>query len=47
MLPVKLIKPFILGHAHSKTTEIYTDVSTKSIGEMKSPLDTLNLKRKG
>ncbi|MDI6891080.1 MAG: tyrosine-type recombinase/integrase, partial [Thermodesulfovibrionales bacterium] len=26
----------ILGHAHSKTTEIYTHVSTKSIGKIKS-----------
>lgn len=34
----------LLGHAHSKTTEIYTPVSTKSIGKIKSPLDTLNLK---
>lgn len=34
----------LLGHAHSKTTEIYTHVSTKSIGKIKSPLDSLNLK---
>lgn len=37
----------ILGHQHSKTTEIYTHVSTKSIGKIKSPLDTLNLKKGG
>ncbi len=37
----------ILGHANSKTTEIYTHVSTKSLGKIKSPLDTLNLKGKG
>lgn len=34
----------LLGHKDSKTTEIYTHVSTKSIGKIKSPLDTLNLK---
>jgi hypothetical protein len=28
----------------SKTTEIYTHVSTKSIGKIKSRLDTLRLK---
>ncbi len=35
----------ILGHKDSKTTEIYTHVSTKGIGKIKSPLDTLNLKK--
>ena len=35
----------LLGHKDSKTTEIYTHVSTKSIGKIKSPLDTLNLKK--
>lgn len=35
----------ILGHKNSKTTEIYTHVSTKSIGRIKSPLDSLNLKK--
>ena len=34
----------ILGHQHSKTTEIYTHVSTKNISKIKSPLDNLNLK---
>jgi len=27
------------GYANSKTTEIYTHVSTKSLGKIKSPLD--------
>ena len=34
----------LLGHAHSKTTEIYTHFSTKSIGKIKNPLDSLNLR---
>jgi integrase/recombinase XerD len=33
----------LLGHAHSKTTEIYTHVSTKSLGKIRSPLDSLSL----
>ena len=33
-----------LGHKSSKTTEIYTHVSTKDIGKIKSPLDSLNIK---
>ena len=33
----------LLGHKSSKTTEIYTHVSTKSLGRIKSPLDSLNL----
>ena len=33
----------LLGHASSKTTEIYTHVSTKSIGKIRSPLDNLDL----
>lgn len=37
----------LLGHKDSKTTEIYTHVSTKSIGKIKSPLDTLNLEKGG
>jgi integrase/recombinase XerD len=32
----------ILGHSHSKTTEIYTHVSTKSIKNIKSPFDDLD-----
>jgi integrase/recombinase XerD len=36
-----------MGHSHNKTTEIYTHVSTKSIGKIKSPLDTLTLKKGG
>lgn len=31
----------LLGHASSKTTEIYTHVSKQAIGGIKSPLDTL------
>jgi site-specific recombinase XerD len=31
----------LLGHQSSKTTEIYTHVSTKDIGKIKSPLDFL------
>ncbi len=34
----------ILGHKSSKTTEIYTHVSNKDIGKIKSPLDNLNVK---
>lgn len=34
----------LLGHASSKTTEIYTHVSAKSIGSIRSPLDNLDLK---
>lgn len=37
----------LLGHKNSKTTEIYTHVSTKSLGKIKSPLDTLTLDEKG
>jgi len=33
----------LLGHASSKTTEIYTHVSTKSLGKIRSPLDNINL----
>lgn len=35
----------LLGHAHSKTTEIYTHVSTKSISKIQSPLDSLDFKK--
>ena len=31
----------LLGHKSSKTTEIYTHVSNKDIGRIKSPLDSL------
>lgn len=31
----------LLGHSHSKTTEIYTHVSTKDISNIQSPLDRL------
>ena len=34
----------LLGHASSKTTEIYTHVSTKSLGKIISPLDNLDIK---
>lgn len=37
----------LLGHSHSKTTEIYTHVSTKSLGKIQSPLDTLKLEKGG
>jgi hypothetical protein len=37
----------LLGHASSKTTEIYTHVSKKSLGKIVSPLDqVLQLRRK-
>jgi integrase/recombinase XerD len=32
----------ILGHKSSKTTEIYTYVSTKQIQKIKSPIDDFN-----
>ena len=31
----------LLGHSSSKTTEIYTHVSKKSLGNIKSPLDSI------
>lgn len=37
----------LLGHKSSKTTEIYTHVSQRSINKIKSPLDKLNLKITG
>ena len=37
----------LLGHAHSKTTEIYTHVSTKSLGKIQSPLDSLSIAKEG
>jgi len=36
----------LLGHVHSKTTELYTQVSTKSLGKIRSPLDGLALNDK-
>ncbi len=33
----------LLGHASSKTTEIYTHVSKKSIGKIRSPLENLDI----
>jgi len=35
----------LLGHAHSKTTKIYTHVGTKNLGKIRSPLDFITLKR--
>lgn len=32
----------LLGHKNSKTTEIYTHVSTKDLGRIRSPLDNMN-----
>ena len=32
----------LLGHKSSKTTEIYTHVSNKDIGKIKSPLDLIS-----
>jgi len=34
----------LLGHTSSKTTEIYTHVSNKVLGRIKSPLDSLHVK---
>ncbi|WP_163711380.1 tyrosine-type recombinase/integrase [Mangrovibacterium lignilyticum] len=31
----------LLGHSSSKTTEIYTHVSTRSLAKIKSPLDLI------
>jgi integrase/recombinase XerD len=33
----------LLGHANSKTTEIYTHVTTKGFEGLKSPLDNLDI----
>jgi len=33
----------LLGHSSSKTTEIYTHVTTKAFGQIKSPLDNLKI----
>jgi integrase/recombinase XerD len=37
----------LLGHKSSRTTEIYTHVSQKSLSKIVSPLDKLNIKIKG
>ena len=37
----------LLGHKSSKTTEIYTHVSMRDIGRLRSPLDNLDLKKGG
>jgi len=37
----------LLGHKDSKTTKIYTHVSTKSLGKIRSPLDDINLEEGG
>jgi len=34
----------LLGHANSKTTEIYTHITTKGFDSIKSPLDNLDIK---
>ena len=33
----------LLGHSSSKTTEIYTHITTKGFGNLSSPLDDMNL----
>lgn len=33
----------LLGHESSKTTEIYTDVSTRNLKSIKSPVEDLNI----
>ena len=33
----------LLGHESSKTTEIYTHITTKGFDQIKSPLDKLNI----
>lgn len=33
----------LLGHSSSKTTEIYTHVSTKALGKIRNPLDDLDI----
>jgi integrase/recombinase XerD len=34
----------LLGHESSKTTEIYTPITTKGFDQIKSQLDKLNIK---
>jgi len=45
--PGKNHKTIIRVPLHRKTTEIYTHVSTKNLGKIVSPIDTLNLKGGG
>ncbi len=33
----------LLGHANSKTTEIFTHITTKGFDQIKSPLDKLKI----
>jgi len=33
----------LAGHGSSKTTEIYTHITTKGFEQIKSPLDNLNI----
>ena len=33
----------LLGHANSKTTEVYTHVTTKGFDQLKSPLDNMDI----
>ena len=33
----------LLGHENTKTTQIYTHVTTKGFDQIKSPLDNLNI----
>ena len=33
----------LLGHASSKTTEVYTHITTKGFGQIKSPMDMLDI----
>jgi integrase/recombinase XerD len=33
----------LLGHANSKTTEIYTHITTKGFDQIQSPLDKLSI----
>ena len=37
----------IHGHKSSKTTEIYTHVCRKNLGNIVSPIDTINLNKGG